>query len=238
MKNVCKLDDYNNPVEKVGLVITGYSGLLTIVEKPNQQLFQDSLSGPPGINHLSRDDGLKLAAIYSKQLCDSRCVDDNRAAMDHAFADIRRQIQVLNSNVKALGMRAFINSNGRSAPVSSTTNSSDPQPDVSENNVAFKYSLCKGPKDLVTVWNEYEHGIGGRYPAKSFTREQRGKVKDTFYLRNLLWQTVLKFVNAGHTAVAACDMVQKAYGYDKSVSWILKQMAKENKTGGNPSLRL
>jgi hypothetical protein len=55
-------------------------------------------------------------------------------------------------------------------------------------------SLLPAPKDSYQLWNEYDHGIGGRKPTKHFSLHERGKVKHIYSLCNAGWQNFLGLV--------------------------------------------
>ena len=44
--------------------------------------------------------------------------------------------------------------------------------------------LSKCPKTLNDLWAEYEFGVGGYKPAKLYTAQERGAVKDLYYRGN------------------------------------------------------
>ena len=75
--------------------------------------------------------------------------------------------------------------------------------------------------------------------AKDFTAPERGKVKDTFYMRSFLWNQVSKMVDSGMTAQRACDRIYEVYGQAESVTNILKALKKDKKERGvHPQLRI
>ena len=51
-------------------------------------------------------------------------------------------------------------------------------------------TLGKNPKTLHSLWREFEEGLGGRKPAKMFTARERGKVKQMYYRRKVVWDSV------------------------------------------------
>jgi hypothetical protein len=60
--------------------------------------------------------------------------------------------------------------------------------------VAQGSTLSPNPRSLYLLWDEYENGIGGRKAARLFSREERGKVKDNFHRRKIVWDCVAKEV--------------------------------------------
>ena len=101
-----------------------------------------------------------------------RSHDDVKATLDSKFAEVKRQIQVLNSCVQNIGMAPFVQQNNRPSRRDPST---DGLIDITEDST-YKYSLSKRPKDLNQLWREYQFGIAGRAPAKDFTPAQRGAV--------------------------------------------------------------
>ena len=104
----------------------------------------------------------------------------------------------------------------------------------------YNSSLSKTPKTLFVLWQEWEVGIGGRKPAKLFTRvETRGRVKFIFCWRKILWETVAMLVRASYTAHhRAIDRIYEAYGQDETVTYILMHMIRDCCTGGHSLLRV
>ena len=99
-------------------------------------------------------------------------------------------------------------------------------------------SLMPRPRSVHDLWVEYQFGTGGRKPARSFTAEERGKVKSVYSFRRPLWEKVDELVRTGRSAHVACDMIYQAYGQDATVTAILRQMKKDRRTGWPPVLRV
>ena len=51
--------------------------------------------------------------------------------------------------------------------------------------------------------------------------------KQTYYRRNLVWQTVVRLVLVGLTVEAAIERIHSSYGYNSSTSKIMTMMAKD-----------
>ena len=139
--------------------------------------------------------------------------------VEHCHGDIKmdvtRQLAAINKNLGRITAQAP----RQRAPGTAPTR---------VNNLVVE--LMKTPRDLFTLWGEYEHGIGGRKPAKDFTHVERGAVKQKYYRRKVLWDCIQKHVDAGWTAAAACDLVYQVYGRGLSVTRILNLMLKDRKT--------
>jgi hypothetical protein len=76
----------------------------------------------------------------------------------------------------------------------------------------------------MSLWTEYEFGIGGRKPSKDWTIAERGNKnqKQTYYHRNCIWKLQLHLVNKGHHIESANREIRKTYGQSTSVTNIAK----------------
>ena len=79
--------------------------------------------------------------------------------------------------------------------LSNGTNPSSPSPfhsitdtDTDSSTRAHgRVRLCRNPKSLYVLWNEYKFGVSGSRPAKNFSRNERGIDRFTFYMKNNFW---------------------------------------------------
>ena len=73
---------------------------------------------------------------------------------------------------------------------------------------------------LMSLWTEYEFGIGGRKPAKNWTPSERGnpKQKQTYYRRNCVWKVQRHLINKGHRIEAANAIIRSTYGERTSIT--------------------
>lgn len=90
------------------------------------------------------------------------------------------------------------------------------------------------PKDLWTLWDEYEFGLNGQKPAREFTAVERGAHKYTYSRRKVLWDALLFMINKrGYTSENAIKRVYSVYGRGSSVTHILNLMVKDRQNGIN-----
>jgi Transcriptional activator of glycolytic enzymes len=99
-------------------------------------------------------------------------------------------------------------------------------------------TLSKNPKTLHSLWQEFEEGLGGRKPAKMFTARERGRVKQMYYRRKVVWDTVALLIRAGYTAQTAIDQIYETYRADQSVTNVIRVMLRDRQGGGHPNLRV
>ena len=92
--------------------------------------------------------------------------------------------------------------------------------------------LSDSPKSIHDLWHEYQHGIGGNIPARQFRSRERGRCKNTYSRRNLVWKVVEDLVLAGLDADVACDRIYQAYGHNKSVTYIINAMYRNKRLAG------
>ena len=92
--------------------------------------------------------------------------------------------------------------------------------------------LSKSPKSVHDLWAEYQHGIGGNIAAKEFSERERGRSKNTYSRRKLIWTIVEDLVLAGFDADVACDKVYQSYGHNKSISYIIDRIYKDKRQAG------
>jgi len=97
--------------------------------------------------------------------------------------------------------------------------------------------LYRGIKNLRDLWQECEFGLGGHKAARDFTREDRGKVKFVYSRRKVFWDVVSKLINAGNTSDSAIDLIYNIYGRAQGVTYILRKLATDRRSGGHPRLQ-
>jgi len=97
-----------------------------------------------------------------------------------------------------------------------------------EGHAPGSATLSQQPRTLLLLWEEYQFGIGGRKPAKDWTSRERNNredgIKQKYYRRNIVWQSIDRQVRAGLTAAAACHQIRNHYGFRDSVTSIINKM--------------
>jgi hypothetical protein len=105
-------------------------------------------------------------------------------------------------------------------------------------------TLCANVNSLLSLWTEYEFGIGGRKAAKLWTREERGNKsqKQTYYRRNCIWKLQVHLTNKGYRIEAANALIRRTYGENTSITNIAKAIVSDRNTyrahgGFHPNIR-
>ena len=91
----------------------------------------------------------------------------------------------------------------------------------------------RNPKRLQFLWDEYQNGVGGRKPAREFTRVERGRCKASYSQRKPFWECMERQIDRGDTKATALKRVIRVYGHHGSVTKILIAIRKDEKRGGH-----
>ena len=93
-------------------------------------------------------------------------------------------------------------------------------------------ALCPNVNSLLSLWTDYEFGIGGRKPAKAWKPAERGNKtqKQTYYRRNCLWKIQLHLVNKGYRIEAANALIRRTYGESTSITNMATAIVADRKT--------
>ena len=95
--------------------------------------------------------------------------------------------------------------------------------------------LCSKPKMFSILWDEYQNGIGGRLPAKEFTRQQRGGCKAVYSARKTFWDCMERLIDNGLTVQSALARINTVY-HDGSITQKLIALRKDERKGGHNQL--
>ena len=92
--------------------------------------------------------------------------------------------------------------------------------------------LVPNIRDLMVLWTEWEHGIGGCRPAKSWTHVERGgggdgKVKQMHHRRRNVWRTQQRLIDEGHNVQSTIKIIENTYGANRLITAILEAIAKD-----------
>ena len=102
---------------------------------------------------------------------------------------------------------------------------------------AANASLSPCPRNLYDLWTEYTVGLGGRKPTSQFSHSERGKSKDKYFRRNVIWKMVKHLVDLGIMSDMAIDRIYVVYGAQTSVTKIINAIIDDKKRGRlNPNL--
>jgi hypothetical protein len=215
-------------VKKVRLVISGDEGELYLDE------FDDGgkAGGDGGgivnaggarqaANERERE---RLQAIYSQLTALRRGQDAQTMILERFVIQRARGERATLANLRRIAMQPIVRN---VAPPE------EGEEEAGNNNAEaiFAATPCANPRSLHVLWEEYERGIGGRKPARLFTRQERGRVKHKYHRRKILWDLILTLVRGGLTAQVAIDRIYGHYGRADSVTLIISKMKNDRRNG-------
>ncbi|KAL7540543.1 hypothetical protein ACHAWF_008540 [Thalassiosira exigua] len=101
--------------------------------------------------------------------------------------------------------------------------------------------LCDRPSSLMMLWQEYKVGVNGNKPAEQFTRAEKADrtngTRQKYHDRRNIWKLIEKLVKDGFTAEVAINKIHQVYGYNTSITKIIKGIVADKKRGGHPNLK-
>jgi hypothetical protein len=172
-----------------------------------------------------------------------------QAQLDASIADFRRwtvtQFSAVNAGVRQFGgtlQGGFV----RQDPWQQAQRRQVENQAADNQDGPGSATLSQNPRTLMDLWTEYKFGIGGRKAAQNFTSQERNKrangLKQKYYRRNIVWQTMDRLVRSGKTPQEASIMIRQVYGVRCSVTQIINKMIHDRKPHvhgerGHPNLR-
>ena len=109
----------------------------------------------------------------------------------------------------------------------------EPPPGKTQNRGGRNWpTLAPNVNSLLSLWTEYEFGIGGRKPAKSWKGHERGHKpqKQTYYRRNCIWKIQALLVNKGYRIENANALLRRTYGENTSITNMAEAIVQDRKT--------
>ena len=244
-----------NPVKKVQLVIGGNEGALVI----NELVEDDAEDGNDGAgqNNTGRqiggirggnagDNDIRLLVSAVKTL--TRQNEELKNELHLFKSTCNTLLSQLNTSVKRIAMipsarrRPATMVNGSSSTeggstLSPRTSAATTTDNNNDTTTPYQLTLCRCPKSLHVLWQEYEFGVGGRKAAKLFTANERGRVKFNYSLRKHFWNLMKYMLLKGYSHTSAIDKIYRVYGSNLSATKVLREIRKDSRMGGHPQLR-
>lgn len=243
-----RIENGTNPVKKSLLIVAGDEGNVIISTMVDENDENDG-----GNDAVRRRIGGGMVGNNSEIMNQVRILTSHVSALRQQNETLKNEVQLfksstncilnnLNTSIRRLAMvpvaRPRIRTTTVNTVVATTATTTDSIIENDENVApAYENTLCKCPKTLYVLWQEYELGIGGRKPARLFNASERGKVKYNYSLRKVFWNLCDRLIRRGHTSSTAIDKIYTVYSSKNSVTQILRQMRIDNKNGGHPDLR-
>ena len=248
--NNCYTNNNTNPVKKIPLVIGGEEGALVINELDNGNDNDETNPVARGGIAGGNDNG-QLRVLVSAVRSLTRQNEEMKNELHIFKCTCNTLLSQLNNSVKRIAMipsvRAHSVRSRRSNMIFSEDTGGDglagtAVPAIGNNrndndSIPYELTLCRCPKSLHVLWQEYEFGVGGRKAAKLFSSSERGRVKFNYSLRNHFWNLMRNMLLRGYSHSSAIDKIYRVYGNNHSATKILRMIRNDAKTGGHAQLR-
>jgi hypothetical protein len=227
------------PVTKVLMVVSGHEAMLHIDPIPDFGQLDGSVSAIncSDVNNLatSSQTHATLQEIFSQVVQLRQEVQGQftnlGTRVQHLENRLENKVDVVNRNVQRIALQPAQRRPAEQAtavfPAVGEVMNALNNTGAGEGHIDARATLCERPNNLHVLWQEYQHGVGNRKPAKDFTRAEKGKCRKSYYRRNLVWTKIDSLVRAGHLCNAACDILQAEYGQTSSVTKIIDKIIQE-----------
>ena len=232
------LDEGINPVAKIPLVITGHEGevymdpIVDCCEQGEGGNGEAAAGNGGGANggaapavgaFANRPTQQQLMALHSQMMQVREGLNGLRVQLEEDRVARNRQYQTLNSNIRRVAIqpaRRVNNNNGEGE-------GGNGEAAAGNGGGIDNATLSPTPRNLYLLWQEYQHGIGGRKAAKLFTPQERGRVKFKYSRRKVVWDCISTLVRSGMTANVAIDHIYQVYGANATVTQVVNRMRRD-----------
>ena len=183
---------------------------------------------------------LETEVLFSQQFQLQQRLEDLRQEIINLFGGQQRYLQHMNTNVRRIAVQPVARSvvrpslqpreGGGEVPrgLHGILNREAQTPGTTNRNGSV-VKLSKNPKDLYSVWKEWEFGLNGMKAAKDYSYHERGANKFSYCRRKVFWDAVTGLISKGYTSDTAIDRIYLVYGEGRSVCGILKLMARDRR---------
>lgn len=254
--NNCYTTDNVNPVKKIPLIISGEEGALIINELTDDD--NDGGNGGAGVQQRGGVVGIGGVGGNSVDSNQIRFLVSAVKSLNRQNEELKNELHVfkstcntllsqLNTSVKRIAIIPSVRANsvrhqngggGMTIEIGGDGNDNGgTSRGGGSSSIPYESTLCKCPKSLHVLWQEYEFGVGGRKAAKTFSSKERGAVKFNYSLRNHFWMLMNRMISRGYTHTSAIDKIYSVYGTHLSATNILREIRKDTKNGGHAELR-
>jgi hypothetical protein len=205
-----------NPVEKLHLVISGNDDMVDI--QALAPAADGAAAAAPGVANAAGTHATMLALqneIRNLRFETAELFQQLNNRMGRMETNQQHQHERVHENLQRLNQLRFPVVRHRQAQAQpeganngNAHNAANAQVPLEQGRPA---TLFPRPSTLNILWQEYQFGVGGRLPARLFTREQSGRVKHAYCRRKIIWDLIQNQISKGYTADAAIDRIYSAY---------------------------
>ena len=233
-----------NPIRRVPVIVSGDQGSVFIdaifdEDEDEQVGAVGGRGGVGGGGGVARAAGARppagmhaqLMALHSLATQVRREVHEMKLAQAGDRTWMQRTFGIVNTNMRRLEVTAAL---GRRVVLGVDGIGNDDMTHLAAAGLqnlarAANASLSPCPGSLYDLWNEYEHGIGGRKPASQFSHGERGKSKHQYFCQNVIWKMVQKMANSVLSSDVVIDHIDAVYGAQMSTTKIINGIIADKK---------
>jgi hypothetical protein len=220
------LGEGENPIQKKPIVITGDGDTVYLTELNGSSNQSEQPFPMTGQSQTEMS-----MALMSNQMEMRQMMVEQNARMDQMFERSENKSERQFRMVFAILRQLAAEPTRRHAAGMAVGTLDGPQQLTGDvimaNGINPKATLSPTRKHLVLLWREYEEGLDGRKAAKLFTREERGRVKDKYSRRKVVWKLMQRLIDAGHSHFTAADLIYRVYGQNSSVTQIINRLKED-----------
>ena len=227
-------DVHKNPIQKLAVVVSGDHGAVfidTVGEMEGEGGGGEGDTSRVGMQGSHANFRNQLTGMQSCLLALRQENIELKSAINGLKMSIDCNFGIVNGNVRRLAMRPTTNLAVLVAAAAATNQGgvAPQQPAAGGDRAMMLATLMPTPRSLHDLWQEYEHGVGGRKAARFFSHSERGRSKHKYHRRKVVWDLISGLVRQGHTADGGIDRIYAVYGGQTSVSNIINGLKKKKK---------
>lgn len=230
------LDDGINPISKIPLVITGDEGEVymdPIAEDDGAAYGENGGANNNGgggggegafVNCPTRQ---QLLALHSQMIQLREHINTLRTNLEEDRVTRNRQYNTMNTNIRHMALqpaRCVVYNNDNA-------NNAQQHDAVEQEHGNPAATLSPTPRTLFVLWEEYQHGVGGRKAARLFTPQERGQVKFKYSRRKVVWDVIAQLIRSGLHSNVAIDRIYQVYGQNATVTTVINRMRLDKQNG-------
>jgi hypothetical protein len=230
----------SNPIQQVAVTVSGDHGAVFI-----DTIGDLEGEGARGVGHQQGTNVTVRNQLIGVQSCLLSMRQENlelKHAINAMKVNMERHFQMVNGNIRRLAMRPARNL-ATATGIVGQQQEPPPRPQqfgaAGGDHAMMLATLMPTPRSLHDLWQEFQHGVGGRKAARLFSHSERGRSKHRYHRRKIVWDLVAGLVRQGHTADAGIDRIYAVYGGQTSVTNIINGLKRDRKNGTlSPNLRI
>lgn len=232
----------SNPIQQVAVNVSGDHGAVFIDTIGDLEQGE----GARGVGHQQGTNVTVRNQLIGVQSCLLSMRQENlelKHAINAMKVNMERNFQMVNGNIRQLAMRPARNL-ARATGIVGQQHEPATRPQqfggaAGGDHAMMLATLMPTPRSLHDLWQEFQHGVGGRKAARLFSHSERGRSKHRYHRRKIVWDLVAGLVRQGHTADAGIDRIYAVYGGQTSVTNIINGLKRDRKNGTlSPNLRI